>query len=85
MSPTELVYPLILVFVGNNPLVKLQLVLPNLLKIHLLLCVGLHFRFYAVNLRLSSLHSVVFFDGIHHFHVIYFLVYIGFTFYVVGP
>ena len=80
MCSTELVYALIVVFIGNNPLEKLQLLLPHILKIHFLLCVGLHFCYYAVNVKLSSLHSVVLVDCIHDFYVIYFPGIYGFYF-----
>ena len=39
-NSTELVYPLIVVFVGNNPLVKLQLLLPHILKIQFFIVYG---------------------------------------------
>ena len=80
MSSIEVVYPLIVVFVGNNPLVKLQLLLPHILKINFLLCLVLHFCYYAVNLRLSSLHTDVLVDCIHDFHVIDFPGKYGFYF-----
>ena len=84
MSCTKWVYPLTVVFFGNNPLVKLQLLFSHILKIHFLLCVGLHCCYYVVNLRLSSLHSVVLVDCIHHFHVVYFPGIFVFIFHAVG-
>ena len=85
LSCTRLLYPLIVVFVGNNPLVKLQLLISYILKIHFLLCVCLQFCYYTVNLKLSSPHSVVLVDCIHTFMKYTFLLYMGFIFYVVGP
>ena len=76
MSSTELVYLLIVVFLGNNPLVKLQLLSPIFKKfMH-----APHFNYYTVNLRLSLFDSVVLVDCIHHFHIIYFPGIYGFYF-----
>ena len=80
MSSIELIYTLIVVFAGNNPLVKLLLLLPRILKIPFLLCLGRHFFYYPVKLRLSLLHSDILVDCIHHFHVINFPGIYGFYF-----
>ena len=80
MSSTQLIYPLIVVFDGNNPLVKLQLLLHHIYKIIFSLRLGVYLLYYAVSLRLYLLHSVVLVDCNHHFHVIYFPVMYGFCY-----
>ena len=74
MSSTDLLYSLIVLFVGNKPLIASRPYFKN----SFLLCMGLHI--YVVNVRPSSLQSAVLVDFINHFHVIYFPGTFGFYF-----